>query len=104
MKTVVSLEGLSFYAFHGVHPVERLVGGEYIVDIAMTLDYPKNGFKDDLNNTINYEEVYAAIAAIMKHPGNLIETIAEEIISTIFSTQPLAISIAVTVSKMQPAI
>lgn len=104
MNTIISLEGLSFYAFHGVHPIERLVGGQYIVDIAMTMHAPKNGFKDDLQNTIDYEKVYAEIAAIMKHPGNLIETIAEEITSKILETQPLVLKVSVDVSKMHPPV
>lgn len=104
MSVIVSLEGLAFYAFHGVHPSEHLVGCHYLVDIALTMNRPENGFEDNLKNTINYEEVYVQIASVMQSPVNLIETLAEDIMDRIFATQFRAMNIAVAISKMHPSI
>ena len=104
MDAKISLEGMSFYAFHGVHPQEKLVGCQFIVDIEVTMKSPENGFKDNLKNTIDYEMVYTQIADIMKESKYLIETLAEDIISRIMETQPLAKEIAVAVSKMHPPV
>lgn len=104
MSATISLEGLKFHAFHGIYPQEKLVGSIFMVDIHLTMKLPPNGFQDDLNNTIDYERVYASIAEIMKTPKHLIETLAENIIEVIFSTQPLVEVSHVLISKMHPPV
>jgi len=104
MSAVISLEGLKFHAFHGVHAQEKLVGSIFMVDIHLTMKIPANGFQDDLNNTIDYERVYATISEIMKNPKHLIETLAENIIVAIFASQPLVDVAHVLISKMHPPV
>lgn len=104
MSAIISLEGLKFHAFHGVHPQEKLVGSIFMVDIHLTMKIPATGFQDNLDNTIDYERVYATIAEIMKNPRYLIETLAENIVAAIFSSQPLADIAHVIISKMHPPV
>jgi dihydroneopterin aldolase len=104
MTAVVLLEGMTFHAFHGVHPEERLIGTQFVVDIELTMKMPADGFRDELKNTIDYEEVYDLIASVMKESKYLIETLAEDILSEVFEKQPLAAKATVSVSKMHPPV
>lgn len=104
MSAIISLEGLKFHAFHGVHAQEKMVGSIFMVDIHLTMNMPATGFQDDLKNTIDYEHVYATIAEIMKNPKHLIETLAENIIAAIFISQPLVEMSHVIISKMHPPV
>ncbi len=104
MSAVISLEGLKFHAFHGVHPQEKLVGSIFMVDVHLTMQLPAKGFQDELANTIDYERVYATVAEIMKTPKYLIETLAENITEAIFRTQPLVEVAHVIISKMHPPV
>ncbi len=104
MNAIISLEGLKFHAFHGVHPQERLVGCHFIVDIHLSMQPIADGFKDDLARTIDYEHVYKLVAQEMKDPKYLIETLAENIIAQVFHTQPLVETAQVIISKMNPSV
>ena len=103
-SAIISLEGLKFHAYHGVHAQERLVGCIFMVDIHLTMALPQDGFRDQLKNTIDYEQVYAVIAAVMREPRHLIETLAELILQHIFETQPLVNTGHILISKMHPPV
>ncbi|MBR9919562.1 MAG: dihydroneopterin aldolase [Bacteroidetes bacterium] len=75
----VALEGMRFFAYHGYYEEERLIGGEYVVDVYITTDVSKAAVKDDLERTINYENIHTICQAVMKEPCKLIETVAEKI-------------------------
>lgn len=104
MDAIISLEGLKFHAFHGVHPQERLVGSIFMVDVHLFLQPIADGFKDDLSRTIDYEKVYKLVAEEMDHPKHLIETLAENIIASIFAHEPLAERAHIIISKMHPPV
>lgn len=104
MNAIISLEGLKFHAFHGVHPQERLVGCIFMVDIHLSMLPMADGFKDDLSRTIDYEQVYKLVAEEMKEPKHLIETLAENILTNVFAHQPLVEQAHVIISKMHPPV
>ena len=58
---IITLKGLAFYAFHGVLVEENKLGQKFIVDLQMFLDLSSAGDNDDLNQTVNYAEVYDKI-------------------------------------------
>ena len=98
---LIVLEGMQFHAFHGVHAEERLMGGQYQVDVY--LNYPFEGNADQLERTANYETVYRLVAQRMQTPVQLIEHLAELILADLqqsFSHVPIKIR----VSKFQPPV
>jgi dihydroneopterin aldolase len=101
----VFLEGLRFYAYHGVNPEERTLGQRFTVDVRLETDLREAGQSDDLNRTISYSAVYKRVRAIVEGtPRDLLETVAEEIAQTILSEFPRASAVAVTVRKPEVAI
>ena len=57
-ESSILLKGLRFSAKHGVLPQERVVGGEYVVNVCIDCDLSKAVKSDDVEDTLNYAEVY----------------------------------------------
>ena len=101
----VFLEGLRFYAYHGVNPEERAQGQRFTVDVSLSGDLGDAGRTDDLARTINYSAAYKRVRAIVEGPPrDLIETVAEEIAAALLADFPLADSVSVTVRKPEVAL
>lgn len=54
----VYVEGMEFYGYHGVFTEENKLGQRFKVDLTAELDLSKAGQTDDLEQTINYAELY----------------------------------------------
>jgi dihydroneopterin aldolase len=96
----IFLEGLIFYAYHGVHPEEKKLGQRFIIDITMTRDLRAAGMTDDLTQTTSYNDVYREARAIAEGgPYDLIETVAEKIAAAVLTTHAEVQDIRVTIRK-----
>ena len=101
----IFLEGLMFYAYHGVHPEEKKLGQRFIVDIAMTRDLRAAGTTDDLTQTTSYSDVYRQARDNAEGgPHDLIETVAEKIAAAVLTAQTEVQDIRVTVRKPEVSI
>ena len=100
----IVLEGMRFYGFHGVNPEERVLGQEYLVDLAVEIDLGRAGRSDRLEDTISYTHIYRAVRDVMEgEPRNLLEAAAQSIADRILSEFPVE-SVAVRVKKPHPPI
>ena len=75
----IALEGMTFYAHHGYYAEERKLGNHYVVDVKIAYDMESAADTDDLEKSLNYEEVYAICLEEMKLPRHLIEAVAKSI-------------------------
>lgn len=94
----ITITGLRALGFHGVFPEERSAGQEFVVDVEMAVKaLPTH---DELDATIDYSGVADVVVATIKSgPFQLIETLANEIVTKILASEPLAESVKVTVHK-----
>jgi dihydroneopterin aldolase len=100
----VFLEGLRFYAYHGVNPEERAAGQRFLVDVELEADLRAAGQRDDLAATINYSAVYKRVRAIVEGPPRrLIEALAEDLAVALLTEFP-AEAVTVTVRKPEVAL
>src|SRR5215213_4523063 len=82
----ILLEGMRFYAYHGVNPEERSLGQRFTVDVALAVDLRRPGQSDDLADTVSYSAVYKVVKGIVEgRPRQLIEAVAEEIAAAILT-------------------
>jgi 7,8-dihydroneopterin aldolase/epimerase/oxygenase len=96
----ILLEGMRFYAYHGVNPEERALGQRFIVDVALAVDLRRAGERDDLNDTVSYSAVYKLVRSIVEgEPRDLIEAVAEGIAARILAEYPPVARVTVTVRK-----
>ncbi len=105
MTDEILLEGLQFYAYHGVNPEERTQGQRFLVDISLETNLRPAGTTDDLTRTISYSAVYKRVKAIVEgEPSALIEAVAEAIAADLLRTYGAALAVTVTVRKPEVAI
>jgi 7,8-dihydroneopterin aldolase/epimerase/oxygenase len=104
MEAEIVLEGLEFYAYHGVYEQEQRIGNRFSVDIKILFDYTFQRGTEDLSKTVNYEKLYSCAREEMKIPAKLLETLAGNIIDRIFATHPTVLSVEVSVSKYNPPV
>ena len=96
----VFLEGLRFYAYHGVNPEEKAQGQRFTVDVALRTDLRGAGESDDLSQTVSYSAVYKRVKAVVEGlPRDLIEAVAEEIARVILAEFPAVERVTVAVRK-----
>ena len=101
----IILEKMDFYGYHGVYPEENKLGQRYQVDLTLYVDLKTAGQTDDLNNSVNYAEIYTLCKGIVEgKPYNLIEVVAEKIAADILISYPIIQSCKIKVVKPDPPI
>lgn len=101
---IIALDGIEFFAYHGVYAEEQKIGNRYQIDIAITTDFSEAAENDKLSDTVNYGDVYEIISGVMKIKAKLLEHIAQLIIKSIRNRYPKVELIEVSVSKFNPPI
>ncbi len=96
----IYLNDLIFNGFHGVYPAEKKIGNTFKVDLRIQLT-PTTKAIDQLEQTIDYVQVYALIQKIMAVPTPLLETIVTNIADQILAAHPMAESVYVKITKQQ---
>ncbi|WP_033826396.1 dihydroneopterin aldolase [Bacillus andreraoultii] len=101
----IYLNEMEFYGFHGVLPEENRIGQRFIVNLITDIDLQRAGQRDDLNETVNYAEIYSLCKEIVENRQyKLIEAVAEKIASEILKTYEKIKSCTVKVIKPDPPI
>ena len=101
-KGYILLSDLRFHAFHGVLPQERLVGGNFVVDLRVGYPLAQAMTSDRVDDTLNYASLYALVEREMQQPSSLLEHVAGRIAQAIAKTFPQALSIDLTLTKQNP--
>ena len=101
-NSCIFLNGLRFHAFHGVMPQERLTGNDYRVDLKIDFPLETAVDSDDVNDTLNYATVYAAVKEEMDVPSQLIERVAYRIADRLFRTFKTINEVEIKVEKCNP--
>jgi dihydroneopterin aldolase len=97
----VALEGMKFYAFHGFYPEERKVGNEFILDVFV--DIPRfDSEEDNIQDTVNYEDIYNICQNHMDKKYKLLETVAFHIGKDIKERYDQISLIKVRIAKIGP--
>ncbi|MCS6820481.1 MAG: dihydroneopterin aldolase [Microscillaceae bacterium] len=104
MLQTISIEGMEFYAYHGVMPQENQTGNRFTVDITVWTDFTLAAQTDTLEGTINYADLYQITAQAMQKPAKLLENLAYQIIQQIFERFPKAEKAKVTIYKHNPPV
>lgn len=100
----IVLENIRLYAYHGVLAQEKKVGQWYTVNVRMDVLDEKAAYSDDLNDTVNYAEVYDIVRREMDVPSRLIEHVCGRIARAILDGCALVDEVTVGVIKNNPPI
>ncbi len=104
MQATIELNGLEFFACHGVSEQERKVGNIFIVDISFNVDISRALSSDLIEDTVNYATVYEIIRKEMEIPSNLLEHIAGRIQASLQAGFPEMKKIKIAIAKVNPPI
>ena len=99
---IISIEKMEFYAYHGCFEEERKIGTWFNVDLSMEVDTAKAEETDNLEDTVNYQAVYAVVKREMMISSNLLENVARRIINAVKKEFPAVSYAWVKVKKMNP--
>ncbi len=98
----VGFEGLQFHAYHGLYDEEKQLGNHFEVDISVEVkdQDPIKG----LNETVDYTEIYEIIRKQMGKRVDLLETLANNIVESIWHHFPFILHIDMVIRKLNPPI
>lgn len=101
---IIELEGMEFKAYHGCLEQEKVRGNFFTVDFRGELDLTAAAKSDNLDDTLNYADIYDIIADEMSIPSELLENVAGRIVEEIEKRFPQLQSFSIRVSKKKPPV
>ncbi len=100
----IAMQGMRFFAHHGVFEDERIHGNYFVVDVKLdTGDVPLPD-SDRLEDALDYGKVYNVARAAMAEPKNLLETLVNAIGRRLIVEFPTVVVVTVCVSKENPPV
>ncbi len=100
--SVISVEGMEFFAYHGCFKEEQLIGTNFNIDLFLTVDTSKAESTDNLYDTVNYQEVYQLVKSEMQITSKLLENVGRRILDSIKITYPQVENATVKIKKLNP--
>lgn len=101
----IMVNNMQFYGFHGLFPEENKLGQRFHVDVTLFADLMQAGRTDDMNDSIDYGDIYEAVRAIAEGGAyNLLEALAEKIAAQLLSSESIIAACKVAVKKPDPPI
>ena len=101
---IIELEGMEFKAYHGCLEQEKVRGNSFVVDFRGELDLAAAAESDNLNDTLNYADIYEIVAYEMSIPSELLENVAGRIVQEIEKRFPELKAFSIRVSKKRPPV
>lgn len=98
----IELQDVRFHAFHGVLPQEGRVGADFLVSVRVGIALEKAMQSDDVEDTLNYAELYQLVQREMAIPSKLLEHVAGRIVKAIGKDFPDVTSIDLKLTKLNP--
>jgi 7,8-dihydroneopterin aldolase/epimerase/oxygenase len=98
----IHLDKLEFYAHHGIHEEERVIGTTFEVSITVTLNIKEK--VTSIHQTLNYVDVYEIVGRHMKQPVALLELLAENMAEDIYALEDRISDIKISIRKRNPPI
>jgi 7,8-dihydroneopterin aldolase/epimerase/oxygenase len=99
----IELQHVRFYAAHGLYKEEALLGNEFEIDAAITYKTSKK-IVGNIEETVDYVNVYQLIEEIMKQQKGLLETIAMLIVDRIQQQYPFVKKVSISIRKVHAPI
>ena len=100
--SLIRIEGMNFYAHHGCFDAEQVVGTHFRADVTLAVDTRKAELSDNLDDTVNYYDVYQVIKREVDRPSHLLEHVARRAADAVLATFPQVQSLTLRLSKLNP--
>jgi dihydroneopterin aldolase len=100
----IKVHGIRTFSFHGCLEEEKIIGGNYIVDVEVDCDFKSAAMEDDLSKTIDYVSLKEIVVKQMSISSKLIESVAYNIVHEIKKKFSMANNCRVEIKKINPPI
>ena len=100
--SLITIENMEFYAYHGHFEEEQKIGTWFSLDLTMEVDTSKAELSDELEDTVDYSAVYQVVKEQMMIPSKLLEHVGRRILNTIKERFPDVKNAQLKVRKMNP--
>ena len=100
--SIITLQGMRFYSYHGCFAEEQAIGTNFLVDLSFETDTSKAQQTDNIADTVSYLDVYQTLKNEMQKPSHLLEHVGDRIGETLLRKYPAIDSVRVRVSKLNP--
>ena len=102
MKSNIFIRNLRLYAFHGVMPQERKVGGWFIISLRVHYYILRAMETDNVEHTISYADLCELVKHEMAQPSQLLESVAGRIANAVINSYPEVEAVDITLTKENP--
>jgi len=99
----VHLHNVRFHGFHGLYETEKLVGGDFLVDLSVGFE-PSVEVVTHIEQTVDYTRLHHIVQEKMSVPTPLLETLATEIVATIREQFTGVSKISISIKKLHPPV
>ena len=100
----IYVEGIRLFGYHGCLDEEAKIGTEYQVDICVWGNLQEAIDTDDLSKTLDYVIINRIATKHVLERSKLIETVADRILTEVFSEMPQVQKAKIKLSKLFPPI
>lgn len=100
--SVISIEGMEFFAYHGCFKEEAIIGTKFRIDLFLEADTSLAEVTDDLSDTINYQSVYMLVKREMKTRSKLLEHVGRRILNILQEEFPAVTHAKIKIRKLNP--
>lgn len=104
MRTIITVEGIKCYAYHGCVDQEGLIGSDYVVDVHISMDLSKSMESDELIHTADYVMVTEVVRSQMAIRSKLIEHVGGRILKVLAKKISGKKSIELKIKKINPPV
>ena len=100
--SIISIEGMEFFAYHGCFKEEQVIGTKFNIDLFLTVDTSIAEESDNLHDTVNYQEVFQLVKSEMQITSKLLEHVGRRILNRIKLTYPQVENATLKIRKLNP--
>ncbi len=100
--SVISIEGMEFFAYHGCFKEEQLIGTKFNIDLFMKVDTSQAETTDHLSDTVNYQEVFQLVKKEMQTTSKLLEHVGRRILDALKKEFPEIEEATIKIRKLNP--
>lgn len=103
MQVTVRVDQIKLWAYHGVYEEEQVLGGHFLVDVALKVELSEEELlTDELSSTYNYEMVVKIVEREMNNTCALLEKKAVQMARAIQSSDPRVKEVQLRLTKLRP--
>jgi dihydroneopterin aldolase len=98
----IYLNDIRLFGFHGVYPLEKKMGNEFLVNLILNVNLPSTSVS--LDETVDYAQVFSIVKEEFSKPEELLENLINRIANVLSHTFPQISEIDIRVMKTNPPI